>query len=392
MNMMLKTPVATRTLHEWREAILQGILYAMLGFGSLALTSVIFKIWHLSQVNGEPFPLIRTALYVICYGITLLATFARQTPYRFRASVPIVALTIIGVSEFYVFGVSWEGILFLCVATILATLLLGLPSGLSILALTIVLMGTILMASSWPGFVLPFEALPALERTFVSDSIPVYLLLIATIVVATNYLIQGLQRSLATAAAAADELERANAVLEARVTERTEQLASALQEAEAARRAAEEASDLKTKFLANMSHELRTPLNSIINFTRIISSGVRGPVTDEQRDYLNRVQVSGEHLLGLINDILDLAKIEAGRMELFIEACSIADLVHSTMASVIGLTKDKPIKLHEEVPPNLPLIHIDKTRIRQVLLKLAFERRQVHHAWDNQSGCEEPTG
>ncbi|NJO84053.1 MAG: hypothetical protein HC828_15535 [Blastochloris sp.] len=226
------------------------------------------------------------------------------------------------------------------------------------------------MASSWPGFVLPFEALPALERTFVSDSIPVYLLLIATIVVATNYLIQGLQRSLATAAAAADELERANAVLEARVTERTEQLASALQEAEAARRAAEEASDLKTKFLANMSHELRTPLNSIINFTRIISSGVRGPVTDEQRDYLNRVQVSGEHLLGLINDILDLAKIEAGRMELFIEACSIADLVHSTMASVIGLTKDKPIKLHEEVPPNLPLIHIDKTRIRQVLLNL----------------------
>lgn len=125
MNMMLKTPVATRTLHEWREAILQGILYAMLGFGSLALTSVIFKIWHLSQVNGEPFPLIRTALYVVCYGITLLATFARQTPYRFRASVPIVALTIIGVSEFYVFGVSWEGILFLCVATILATLFTG---------------------------------------------------------------------------------------------------------------------------------------------------------------------------------------------------------------------------------------------------------------------------
>lgn len=89
--------------------------------------------------------------------------------------------------------------------------------------------------------------------------------------------------------------------------------------------AAEQANRIKSEFLANMSHELRTPLNSIINFTRIISAGARGPVTPEQLDYLNRVQQSGEHLLGLINDILDLSKIEAGRMELFREPFAVRD-------------------------------------------------------------------
>ncbi len=83
-------------------------------------------------------------------------------------------------------------------------------------------------------------------------------------------------------------------------------LQAAMAEARTARAAAEQASELKTQFLANMSHELRTPLNSIINFTRILGTGLRGPVTTEQCDYLARVRQSGEHLLGLINDILDL--------------------------------------------------------------------------------------
>jgi signal transduction histidine kinase len=103
----------------------------------------------------------------------------------------------------------------------------------------------------------------------------------------------------------------------------------------AERDAATQASQLKTEFLANMSHELRTPLNSIINFTRIVSSGMRGPVTPEQVDYLDRVRQSGEHLLGLINDILDLSKIEAGRMELIREAVDLAELI----PSVMGLPK-----------------------------------------------------
>ncbi len=138
----------------------------------------------------------------------------------------------------------------------------------------------------------------------------------------------------------------------------------------AAQAVAEEANALKSRFIANMSHELRTPLNSIINFTYILNSGMRGPVTEGQREYLDRVYASGEHLLGMINDILDLSKIEAGRMDLFKEEVSLDELLRSTLSSAVGLTKDRPVTLHHELAEGLPHIAVDKTRIRQVLLNL----------------------
>jgi signal transduction histidine kinase/DNA-binding response OmpR family regulator len=147
-------------------------------------------------------------------------------------------------------------------------------------------------------------------------------------------------------------------------------LEALVSEQAAAQSAAEEANALKTRFIANMSHELRTPLNSIINFTYIIKSGMRGPVTEDQVEYLNRVYASGEHLLGMINDILDLAKIEAGRMDLFKEPLALDELVRSTLASAVGLTKDKLIDIRHEIAEGLPAIEADKTRIRQVLLNL----------------------
>jgi signal transduction histidine kinase/CheY-like chemotaxis protein len=147
-------------------------------------------------------------------------------------------------------------------------------------------------------------------------------------------------------------------------------LAQAATEAQEARAAVEQASELKSQFLANMSHELRTPLNAIINFARILSSGLRGPVNEGQLDYLDRVRQSGEHLLGLINDILDISKIEAGRMELFKEQVRVGELVQSVMATALGLTKGKPIELRQEIAPDLPIVEADRTRIRQILLNL----------------------
>lgn len=183
-------------------------------------------------------------------------------------------------------------------------------------------------------------------------------------------LAQSFNQMTAELAAHRRQMETWSQTLEQTVRERTADLAEAMQAAQEARAAAEQANELKTQFLANMSHELRTPLNSIINFTRILMVGMRGPVTDSQADYLNRVRNSGEHLLGLINDILDLSKIEAGKMELFKEPINIGDVIHSVMSSAAGLTKGKPIELQHEVEPNLPTIEVDRTRIRQVLLNL----------------------
>jgi len=127
---------------------------------------------------------------------------------------------------------------------------------------------------------------------------------------------------------------------------------------------------LKSQFLANMSHELRTPLNSIIGFSRIIIKGIDGPVTDLQQQDLTAIYNSGQHLLGLINDILDLSKIEAGKMELTLDEIDIEKLIKSVMSTVIGLIKDKPVRLEEDIEKNLPAVKADSMRIRQILINL----------------------
>jgi signal transduction histidine kinase/DNA-binding LacI/PurR family transcriptional regulator/DNA-binding response OmpR family regulator len=141
-------------------------------------------------------------------------------------------------------------------------------------------------------------------------------------------------------------------------------------EAAEARHAAEEANEFKTKFIANMSHELRTPLNAILNFTRFLSKPRYGSLTERQQELQERMLANAEHLLGLINDILDLAKIETGRMDLFPEDVDLLPLLRGVMATSVGLTKDKGLELTLDAPEVMPLLRIDKTRVRQVLLNL----------------------
>ena len=130
-----------------------------------------------------------------------------------------------------------------------------------------------------------------------------------------------------------------------------------------------EADRLKSQFLANMSHELRTPLNSIIGFSRVILKGIDGEINELQQQDLSAIYNSGQHLLGLINDVLDLSKIEAGKMELsFEEKVNLADLINSVMSTVVGLVKDKPIKLVRKVASDLPSVRADPMKVRQVLI------------------------
>ena len=127
---------------------------------------------------------------------------------------------------------------------------------------------------------------------------------------------------------------------------------------------------LKNQFLANMSHELRTPLNSIIGFSRVIIKGIDGPVTELQQQDLTAIYNSGQHLLALINDILDLAKIEAGKMELAFDEVNMSDIINSVLATVAGLIKDKPVTITKNIAPDMPTVRADAIRIRQVLINL----------------------
>ena len=162
---------------------------------------------------------------------------------------------------------------------------------------------------------------------------------------------------------AVQAIQELNATLERRVAERTAELYVALVRAEAADK-------LKSAFLATMSHELRTPLNSIIGFTGIILQGLVGPLNAEQAKQLGMVRGSARHLLELINDVLDLSKIEAGQLEVRTEPVDLAAIVAHVVASVRPLAEKKGLGLAARLPAALPAMHSDRRRLEQILLNL----------------------
>jgi signal transduction histidine kinase len=148
------------------------------------------------------------------------------------------------------------------------------------------------------------------------------------------------------------------------------QNARLFREIEAKSQLLEVASQHKSQFLANMSHELRTPLNAILGYTELILDNIYGDTPQRMRGVLDRVQANGKHLLGLINDVLDLSKIEAGQLSLSLVDYSIKDVVHNVFAAVESLATEKHLALKVEIPPGLPAAHGDERRLTQVLLNL----------------------
>jgi len=158
--------------------------------------------------------------------------------------------------------------------------------------------------------------------------------------------------------------------LEARVRERTEALANANRELLEAKHAAESADRLKSAFLATMSHELRTPLNSIIGFTGIILQGLAGPLNDEQNKQLGMVRDSARHLLALINDVLDISKIEANELVMANERFDLRDSIAKVTAITQPLAQKKNLALQVALTPDIDFMQGDARRVEQILLNL----------------------
>ena len=133
---------------------------------------------------------------------------------------------------------------------------------------------------------------------------------------------------------------------------------------------AENASRAKSMFLANMSHEIRTPLNAVIGFSQIIEQGMFGPQPARYREYATLIRRSGEHLLTIINDILDIAKLQSGKTELRLETSRLAPIIDEAVRLVAPRAETARLKLLQDIAPDLPAVRVDLTRIRQVLLNL----------------------
>ena len=132
-----------------------------------------------------------------------------------------------------------------------------------------------------------------------------------------------------------------------------------------------EASRAKSEFLANMSHELRTPMNAILGFIEMLLDDLYGEVPAELREPLHDVQINGKHLLNLINDVLDLSKIEAGRMELALSEYSVQDVIEAVCASLQSLAAEKGLEFSANAQPEIPLAYGDGKRVTQCIMNLA---------------------
>lgn len=144
---------------------------------------------------------------------------------------------------------------------------------------------------------------------------------------------------------------------------RTAELAEAKERAESADR-------IKSAFLASMSHELRTPLNSIIGFTGILLQGLVGPLNEEQEKQLGMVRDSSRHLLNLINDVLDISKIEAGQLQVTLEPFALRDAIEKTARAAQPLAERKRSTLEVQVAPDVGTVCSDRRRVEQILLNL----------------------
>jgi len=152
--------------------------------------------------------------------------------------------------------------------------------------------------------------------------------------------------------------------------QQSEELQEQNVELEAQREQVGEANRLKSEFLSNMSHELRTPLNSVMALSRVLLMQAKDKLSEEELNYLEIIQRNGQNLLSLINDILDLSKIEAGKMDVTPKIFSIASTIETIMERLAPVAEEKGIDMNQEIPDNLPQIESDEARVHQILQNL----------------------
>jgi len=167
-----------------------------------------------------------------------------------------------------------------------------------------------------------------------------------------------------------ETLKTLNSELEERIRAATADLAEQNARLQWQSQEVERANRLKSEFLASMSHELRTPINALIGYSALLIDGVLGDINERQRDALQRGRAAAEHLLALINDILDLAKIEAGKMPLHLEEVELRDVISEVAQQIEPMVRKKTLEFVIDIGLDCPTLHTDRTKVRQVLLNL----------------------
>ena len=177
----------------------------------------------------------------------------------------------------------------------------------------------------------------------------------------------------------AAELTRLNENLEARIRSATEELEERNRQLEWQSDELERAYRLKSQFLASMSHELRTPINALLGYTSLMRDRIYGDLNQRQEEALARMHTASQHLLDLVNDILDLAKIEAGKMPVHVEPVDIAGLLREVSQTIEPMVRRKSLEYRIDLDDDLPAIHTDRTKVKQIVLNLLSNAVKFTH-------------
>jgi signal transduction histidine kinase len=296
-----------------------------------------------------------TALFLACAWV-LLAAFAinRGGHYRLAAWLTVVPSTVVViVAPFFPDSAGW--VLTVTIAPVLLAAFIFSPR------ISMGVAGAILISATLLLIVVPMGK----YQRYIYIDMLLFVAVLDAIILAFMFYQQGVEQE------RRKELEDVNAKLRESEARLEQRVIARTRELDEARAEAVHANEAKSRFLATVSHELRTPLNAIINFNQFVSSELYGAVNDRQRDALEKSTSSARHLLALINDVLDMSKIEAGRMDLVIEdGIDLRAEIDAVMATIQPLLEDKPVQLIVETADNLPAMRADRRRIRQVILNL----------------------
>nr|MBN1229541.1 hypothetical protein [Anaerolineae bacterium] len=348
-----------QALRAWRSRTLSIMWIAI---AIISLPALIVVIAQTAVTGGNWTAVI---LYAIMYVLVVVLAAWRKLDMRFRGWGLIVVAYAVGTLGLLRGGLAGAGREYMMVIAMLSTILVGIRAGLVTAVVGLVTMGlfAVLADAGVLGSTLIYTENPVLIGAWTVELTYTFVLMVLMLLLAV-YFIRFQITTLEAERMASHRLEVINLTLEEKVEERTRQLAEAVEEAQ-------KANQLKSEFLATMSHELRTPLNAIIGYGQIMLDGMAGDLTDQQRGTQERILTNAESLLNLINDILDLSKIEADRLQLVERDFLLADWLTSVVFQVDPQADKKGLILKSSLDPALPTrMHGDTDRIKQIALNL----------------------
>ena len=362
-NLLLSPGSDNDGLNYWRARILFSIVATGAGISFLALVPGIYlalttKRWFLLVAD--------TAGFILMFVLLFSSRFGQKV----QSLIVLLITFTIGVVIIIQVGFLSGGPIWLFSFSVAASVLFGLRAALA----TALLNGTVIILLAWlsfPGQTVEQAFLSSLGRSIAALGSFVILNIIVSISVAV--LVNGLKNLNQSAVAAAADLKQEKTALlktRERLTTEIGERKRTAQDLERARDAAEASNRAKSEFLANMGHELRTPLNHILGFTELVVDKKIGGLNAEQEDFLKEVLQSGRHLLALVNGVLDLSKVEVGRMELSLSRVFLRLLMENTLMMVKEKTLKQRIELIAHIPDQPDSFPGDESKLKQVLYNL----------------------